>query len=638
MGISELRQLGPQEGHETKAREAIDADLVRRGALSAPDAALARDVRRFCDAPLDRILIAEGLVSQGDLLASHARHFRSRTLGRDDLAGLAPIPTGAAPQLLLTHAVLPVEDRDGKPALVCGNPDALEDARRQLPAYLRRARVLMAPRDMVLARIAELHREALTDAAQSRVPEIESCRSWGIAYGRRLAVVMAGLTVLGVLAFVFPVAVFGVLVGWAALTLVVSALFKTAAFATRLAEGPVQPITGAASAKTPLPRVSILVPLFRETEIAHALIARLTQLTYPKCLLDVVLVLEEEDALTRQTLAQIDLPPWIRAVVVPDGSPRTKPRAMNYALDFCEGEIIGIFDAEDAPEPDQITRVARHFQQVPPDVVCVQGILDYYNPRQNWLARCFTMEYAAWFRMILPGMARLGFAIPLGGTTLYFKRHALEALGGWDAHNVTEDADLGFRLARHGYRTEMVATVTDEEANCRPWAWVKQRSRWLKGYMTTYLVHMRQPRVLYRQLGAWKFWGFQAHFVAALSQFMLAPFLWSFWLVFFGLPHPLDPVLPRPVLMGFGGLFLAIEAINLTIYAAAVSRPKHRHLLAWVPTMHFYWPLGAVAAYKALYELVLKPFFWDKTAHGHSLAVAPPPAPRPGSVKGAEFP
>ena len=301
--------------------------------------------------------------------------------------------------------------------------------------------------------------------------------------------------------------------------------------------------------------MSILVPLFRETEIAHALIARLARLTYPKCLLDVILVLEEEDHLTQATLAGIDLPPWVRAVVVPDGQPRTKPRAMNYALDFCQGEIIGIFDAEDAPDPDQITKIARRFQQVPQDVACLQGILDYYNPSQNWLARCFTIEYATWFRTMLPGMARLGLAIPLGGTTLYFRRDVLEALGGWDAHNVTEDADLGFRLARHGYRTEMIGTVTEEEANCRAWPWIKQRSRWLKGYMTTYLVHMRHPGRLWSQLGPRKFWGFQAHFMSALSQVLLAPVLWSFWLVMFGLPHPLDPVLPRAALVGLGSLF-----------------------------------------------------------------------------------
>ena len=344
--------------------------------------------------------------------------------------------------------------------------------------------------------------------------------------------------------------------------------------------------------------------------------ARLSKLTYPKCLLDVLLVIEEADDTTQNMLARIDLPPWIRPVVVPDCQPRTKPRAMNYALDFCEGEIIGVYDAEDAPAPDQITQVVRRFQSLPPDVACIQGVLDYYNPRQNWLARCFTIEYATWFRLILPGISQLGWAIPLGGTTLFFRRAILEHLGGWDAHNVTEDADLGFRLARHGYRTEMLATVTDEEANCRPWAWIRQRSRWLKGYMTTYIVHMRRPGLLIRQLGPWKFLGFQAHFVTALSQFLLAPVLWSFWLVLFGFAHPLDPFISRDLMIGLGSGFLVIEVINITIHASAVAGRRHRHLLPWTPTMHFYTPLGAVAAYKAVYELAVKPYFWDKTQHG----------------------
>jgi hypothetical protein len=292
---------------------------------------------------------------------------------------------------------------------------------------------------------------------------------------------------------------------------------------------------------------------------------------------------------------------------------------MNYALDFCQGEIIGIFDAEDAPEADQITQIARRFQTAPRDVACLQGVLDYYNPRQNWLARCFTIEYATWFRTLMPGMARLGLALPLGGTTLYIRRDVLERLGGWDAHNVTEDADLGFRLARHGWRTEMIGTVTEEEANCRPWAWIKQRSRWLKGYMTTWLVHMRSPRRLRAQLGARQFWGFQAHFVSAVSQVLLAPVLWSFWLVLLGLPHPLDGVLARGTMAGIGVLFLSVEAINMLIHAQAVRGRRHRHLIAWVPSMHFYGPLAAVAAYKALYELIVKPFFWDKTAHGLSV-------------------
>ena len=623
MGITELRQFGPADPlcddlgtvskPDAQAQRALD--LVRHGVSTAEDIAHARTVQRNCRASLDRILLTEGLASRQLLLETHAKACKSRQLTASELAALSYMPTDLAVSLLLTHAIMPVIDRDGLPALVVEDPAVLTHLGDMLPEKLNRARVLLAPREAIQNRIARLHRRHLIRAACTRVPEEESCRTWSRARAVRLTLIAGALMALVAVTWMFPNVVFAAFAMWAIVTLLISAVFKTVAF---VAHKTVEPDRDAALVirNEPLPKVSILVPLFKETEVLHALVARLNRLTYPKCLLDVLLVIEEADETTRDMLATIDLPTWIRPVVVPDGQPRTKPRAMNYALDFCEGDIIGVYDAEDAPEPDQITQVARRFQLLPPDVACIQGVLDYYNPRQNWLARCFTIEYAAWFRVIMPGVSQLGWAIPLGGTTLFFRRKVLEHLGGWDAHNVTEDADLGFRLARHGYRTEMLATVTEEEANCRPWAWIRQRSRWLKGYMTTYIVHMRRPGVLLRQLGLWKFVGFQAHFLTALSQFLLAPVLWSFWLVLFGLPHPLDPFVSREIMIGLGSAFLVIEVINITLYVSATAGPRHRHLLPWTPTMHFYNPLGAIAAYKALYELALKPYFWDKTQHG----------------------
>ncbi|MBC7132606.1 MAG: glycosyltransferase [Roseovarius sp.] len=615
MGISELRRAGL--AGDPRAIDSLGRDLVRRGLLSRADAARAALVGRQCATSPDRILLAEGLAREADLLDIHARHHNCRRLDSDAVARAELIETGLDPRLLLRNGAALLRDEHGAPRLAhdgAGNPQAL---RRLLPDDLARARPIIAPRAAVQARVAEIHRETLRDSAAARTPEAESCRTWQGQGARRMGLTCAALLVIGALCLAFPLGVLGVLAGWAAFTLLIATGLRIAAFVAAMAGRDAPQV---ATAPAPLPRVSILVPLFRETEIAHALVARLSRLTYPKCLLDVILVLEETDHLTRDTLAGIDLPPWMRPVIVPDGQPRTKPRAMNYALDFCEGEIIGIFDAEDAPEPDQITRVARRFLSAPRDLACIQGVLDYYNPRQNWLARCFTIEYATWFRTLMPGMARLGLALPLGGTTLYIRRDVLEDLGGWDAHNVTEDADLGFRLARHGWRTEMIDSVTEEEANCRPWAWIRQRSRWLKGYMTTWLVHMRAPRRLHAQLGARKFWGFQAHFIAAVSQVLLAPVLWSFWLVILGLPHPLDPVVPRPLLAGLCAMFLVAEVMTMCIHAVTVSGARHRHLLAWVPTMHFYAPLAAFAAYKALYELVFRPFFWDKTTHGLSVA------------------
>lgn len=632
MGISELRQLDTQPRGAVGRRMGtpdgaalcgLGHHLVRTGAISRSDAELARIVQAHCDAPLDRVLLAEGLIDTPDMLRAQAAHAGLRLATPDELTNSAAVPEGVDARHLIRSAAAPLRGADGRLRLAINNESAAAAIAR--PAALRDLQRIVAPRRAIQASVAAGARDSLTAAASARTPEAESCRTWTAAPARRVAVAAAVLAASIALALLFPTIVLAAFVVWATLTLLVSAALKTAAVCARVATGPLEAVQPPMQVGERLPKVSVLVPLFRETEIAHALITRLTRLTYPKCLLDVVLVLEEKDATTRQTLAEIDLPPWMRAVVVPDGQPRTKPRAMNYALDFCEGDIVGIFDAEDAPDPDQITQIARRFQAAPPEVACLQGILDYYNPRQNWLARCFTIEYATWFRVMLPGMARLGFAIPLGGTTLYFRRAVLEELGGWDAHNVTEDADLGFRLARHGYRTEMIGTVTGEEANCRPWPWIKQRSRWLKGYMTTYLVHMRRPLTLHRQLGAWKFWGFQAHFVAALSQFVLAPVLWSFWLVLFGLSHPLDAALPHWALLAVCQLFLVVEVFNIGFYMFGVSGREHRHLLPWAVTMPLYTPLGTIAAGKAIYEMLVAPFYWDKTSHGHSLKLRQKP-------------
>ena len=336
-----------------------------------------------------------------------------------------------------------------------------------------------------------------------------------------------------------PLLVFQALAAWATLTLVLNMGLKAAAAGMTLAEArkTKNPVTTPAAPEiAKMPKVSIMVPLFKEVAVIAELVKNLRCLDYPKELLDILLIVEADDQKTRDRLASKTLPFWIRTIVVPEGTLKTKPRALNYALDFCKGSIIGIYDAEDAPATDQIRNVVRRFHERGPEVACLQGVLDFYNARCNWLSRCFAIEYAAWFRIILPGLEHLGLAIPLGGTTLFFRRAALENLGAWDAHNVTEDADIGIRLARHGYRAEILETVTREEAVCRSLPWIRQRSRWLKGYAMTWAVHMRSPTRLFRDLGARRFFGFQILFLGTLSQFALAPVLWSFWLVVFGLP------------------------------------------------------------------------------------------------------
>ncbi|MYM54710.1 glycosyltransferase family 2 protein [Thalassovita mangrovi] len=594
--------------------------LLDWGILSASQLLTAHGEMALADASLCDVLVSSGVLTADDAYRLQADWLDLDYFEDCHLLCDPDVLNRFDPRLCLKHAALPLRMQDGHLLIATGRPDPVTTADLGLPGPARDARFVLAPEPAIQARLAAHFRADLTRAAATRVPAAESCRNWGRNGGTRIMLTMLALTVLAALVLLFPKPMFTALMLWACLTLAIAATMKSISFLSFLtrpaprAPGPPHPAT-----PWKRPKVSILVPLFKEREVAQVLVKRLQRLTYPKSLLDVVLILEETDTLTRAALDGADLPGWMRIVIVPDGQPRTKPRAMNYALDFCRGDIIGIYDAEDAPDPDQIDRVAERFAQAPDDLVCLQGVLDYYNAGQNWLARCFTTEYATWFRVMMPGMARLGFAIPLGGTTLFFRRDVLERLGGWDAHNVTEDADLGFRLARHGYRTEMLPTTTGEEANCRVLPWIKQRSRWLKGYMVTYLVHMRSPLVLLRQMGPWKFIGFQLHFVTALSQFLLAPLLWSCWLIVFGLPHPLTDLGSPALIRGLSVLFFGVEICTMIFATRAVAGREHRHLLPWVPTLHFYFPLGVFAAYKALFELVFQPFYWDKTKHGLSL-------------------
>ncbi len=597
----------------------LEAGAVDPGNLVKALAMQAREAARLGD-----ILLAHDWVAEADLMQALSLQWGAAAI---DPARFRPDPRlidRLGPDWCLRQGLLPWRQVGGATVVATARPNDFARIRPELEAQFGTVLMALAAERDLHAALLDTRQSALNIRAETLVPERESCRMWDGDRLRRLGL-WAVLPVLAMLVLA-PGLPLAVLLGWTALTLVAATGLKLAAAIAELRhrhrDGAAPPAAGPASIAR-LPVVSLMIPLFQECDIACRLVTRLGRLDYPKELLDVLLVVEEEDAMTRAALAGARLPRWMRLVVVPKGPLKTKPRALNFALNFCRGSLIGIYDAEDAPEAGQIHHVVRRFHARGPEVACLQGVLDFYNPASNWLARCFTIEYATWFRVLLPGLQRLGLAIPLGGTTLFFRREALEKLGGWDAHNVTEDADLGIRLARHGYRAELLATVTEEEANCRAWPWVRQRSRWLKGYAMTYGVHMRDPVLLWRQLGPWKFAGFQILFLCTLSQFLLAPLMWSFWLLALGLWHPLAAALPGPALTGLAVLFLSAEAVNIFAGLIAVNGPRHRFLRLWVPTLALYFPLGALAAYKALYELIAQPFYWDKTAHGlHDAAEA----------------
>ncbi len=622
MSDPRLRLTAPQPASAPASqRRPIGRHLIESGVITARDLIHALALQQKWDAPLGEILLSEGLATETEVLDAVAQQ---HGLHRVDLAEQPPdpgLPNLLTPQEWLRLRAVPWMQLGPTLIVATARPDRIAEIAPLLPRFETVLAVVARESDVADA-IAARGADRLADRAERRVAPQYSSRTWQ-SFGRRfglwlgLVLAAAALAVAATPGFVVQLLCLVALA-----TLIPVAALKLAAFALqisgRLHDRDTAP-EPAAAPDGPMPRISVLVPLFHETEIAGALIARLRRLRYPRALLDVILVLEEKDTVTRTALAEVELPHWIRAVEVPDTGPlTTKPRALNYALDFCRGDIIGVWDAEDAPAPDQLHCVAARFAQAAPDVACLQGVLDYYNPRSNWLSRCFTIEYAGWWRVLLPGVARLGLVLPLGGTTLFFRRTILESLGGWDAHNVTEDADLGFRLAREGYRTELIPTVTYEEANCRLLPWIRQRSRWLKGFMVTWLVHMRRPRLLVRQLGWWRVIGFHILMAGTVVQFVLAPALWSLWLLSLGVPHPLSDAAGSGILAVIGALCLIAELGNLAIAAAGVSGRAHRFLLPFVPTMPVYFALGAAAAFKAMWELLMRPYFWDKTRHGLS--------------------
>jgi cellulose synthase/poly-beta-1,6-N-acetylglucosamine synthase-like glycosyltransferase len=605
------RSTAPRPG-----RTPLGQILLEMGAVSPGDLLKALALRNRQDVRLGDILLTHDWVTEADLMAALARQWNAAVV---DLLAQRPDPRmidALGPELCLREAMVPWRRIGGTTIIATARPEHFARLRDSLPAEFGPYKMVLAPERDVHQSLLARRQTALIRRAEAKVAPDQSCRTRNEQTAGRIAFGLIAATALGL--WTAPIVVFALLFAWVMVTLVATIGLKFLAWLTemraqsRLRRAPPAPATAALR----LPIVSIMVPLFKERDIAGRLIGRLGRLNYPRELLDILLVVEEDDHTTRDALAGARLPRWMRVVTVPDGPIKTKPRALNYALNFCRGSVIGVYDAEDMPEPEQLHIMVRHFADAGPEVACLQGILDYYNPRTNWLARCFTIEYAAWFRAMLPGIARMGLVVPLGGTTLFFRREALEELGGWDAHNVTEDADLGIRLARRGYRTELFAGVTREEANCRTLPWVKQRSRWLKGYAMTWAVHMRNPLRLWRELGPKRFWGVQVLIFGALSQYLLAPVLWSLWLIPFGIWHPIEAIMSRELEYVLLGTCVLTELVNITVGLWAVRGREHRHLMPWVPTLHFYFPLGALAGWKAIYEVIVKPFYWDKTAHG----------------------
>ncbi len=361
------------------------------------------------------------------------------------------------------------------------------------------------------------------------------------------------------------------------------------------------------------PLYTILLPVYKEKEIFSQLFNAIEHLDYPKEKLEVMLLVEEDDKQMKEILKEKKLPAWWKIIFVPDFPPKTKGKALNYGLLQARGDFLVIYDAEDIPEPDQLKKAVIGFRKVEENVICLQAKLNYYNPYQNILTKWFTAEYTSWFDLYLPGIDTIRAPIPLGGTSNHFRTEILRKLNGWDPFNVTEDCDLGIRIFKEGYRTRVLDTTTWEEANSKVGNWIKQRSRWVKGYIQTYFVNMRKPFQLIKKIGFINFLHFNIIVGGNFFTLCFNPIAWIlliFWLfssnkLYF--PNKFFLIV-TPVLL-FGNL------IFVFINVIAVFKRKWYRLIIPSLLSPFYWLLMSAGAWKGLFQYFRKPHFWEKTTH-----------------------
>jgi glycosyltransferase XagB len=368
-----------------------------------------------------------------------------------------------------------------------------------------------------------------------------------------------------------------------------------------------------------LPFYTILCPLYKEANVLEDFVSAIDDIDWPKNRLDVILLLEEDDKETLDKAKSMRLPDYVTLLVIPDSEPKTKPKACNYGLQFARGEYLVIYDAEDKPETDQLKKAYLAYRKAGKDVYCLQCKLNYYNPHHNLLTKLFTTEYSLWFDIILPGLQSIKATIPLGGTSNHFRTKELKNLHGWDPFNVTEDCDLGVRLFKEGKRTAIINSTTWEEANSKMSNWIKQRSRWIKGYLQTYLVHTRNPIEFIRQ---YRLHALYFHLVIGMRVvfILLNPVLWIMTLSYF-LLNPLTGAFIESIYIApvfYAAVFTLVVGNFMYFYNYMIGALLRQQweVVKYVFFIPFYWVMASIAGYIAVYQLITKPHYWEKTKHG----------------------
>ncbi len=634
-----LEHAFPDRGVDLRNRRRLGRFLLDAGAVSEQSMVEALAEQRKNGGRLGEVLIANGLVEPDAMTTALAARLGISELG----SNARPVPL--IPRMMahdlraiaLDNVPAGIHAVDARSAVTVAFADPSEQAISEIEAELGRRVIPQVTDDETLdALLASVYAgedlAASVDSLYEQVPHLSALRT-GLSRSQAMIAIGAGLILLfGLVFFAWPTAIGTIALG--TLTYVFYTIYRLySAWKGWRLGSTINPSVEELDALDgrDLPGYTILLPVFREKpRTMRALFDALSNLDYPKHKLNGLLLLEADDMQTQDAIREIEAatpgirPRWLKLLPIPPSEPRTKPKAMIYGLHYATGELLTIFDAEDKPDPDQLKKAAWAFQRAGDDIACIQAKLSYYNSRQNLLTRWFTLEYAAWFDLFLPGLHAMGAPIPLGGTSNHFRLDILKQVFSWDPYNVTEDADLGLRFTRAGYKTQMLESTTYEEANSNFKNWLRQRSRWIKGYMQTFLVHTRSPVELYRQIGFINTLHFLATVGGLIYTVVISPLFWLLLVVWLGFqPGWIPELFPGPIYymamasLVFGNFFFVFLAL-----IGAVGRGQD-DLSPYTLIFPIYWLMMSMAAYMALYELIRKPHYWQKTEHGLHLDSEP---------------
>jgi cellulose synthase/poly-beta-1,6-N-acetylglucosamine synthase-like glycosyltransferase len=370
-----------------------------------------------------------------------------------------------------------------------------------------------------------------------------------------------------------------------------------------------------------LPIYTIIIPLYQEAAVIKQIIRAMSAIDYPKDKIDLIITLEEYDTETIDAIAAANPPSWFKTLILPDVKPKTKPKALNVAFPHTKGEFIVIYDAEIVPDADQLKKAYLAFRKHA-DIACLQIQLDHYNANETWVTKLFNSEFSFYYDMFLPGLQRLGIPLPLSGHSSHYRRQVIEDIGAWDPYNVTEDCELGIRLYRKGYKTDMLDSRSLEEATASVESWVGQRTRWIKGFIQTTIVHLRHPMRTKNELGGWRnFIGFLVIVPGSVLVNLLNLFYWVLLIVWaITKAEAIQAFFPGPILYISVFSFLAGNFVFTYLNLLGSFRRERYTMVKYSLLSPIYWLMLAYATLKASIEIIAKPHHWSKTKHGIHLS------------------